>query len=125
MKMNAKVGQLAPVLSLERVPNEFWKCIANQRSYFDWIGQQLNIQRLDDWHRVTFRAISRFPKVSSILLNYNSSLFQALKAIYPEVEWNPLSSKSVPQKHWKSKENHRTYFNWLAQQVCICLCCDY
>jgi hypothetical protein len=33
-----------------KVSNGFWESKSNQRSYFDWLGKQIGILKMDDWY---------------------------------------------------------------------------
>lgn len=34
----------------EKLSKAYWKDLQNQRQYFDWLGQQLGVQKLEDWY---------------------------------------------------------------------------
>jgi hypothetical protein len=55
--MVALVSKLYPdhnwaAWKFSKVPPLYWKDIANQRKYFDTLGQELGIKTLDDWYNV-------------------------------------------------------------------------
>ena len=67
----------------------FWSNIENQRKYFNWLSNQLNIKSNEDWYNIKIEQIISL--YSSSLLNkyYDGSLYLALKSIYPNYEWIP------------------------------------
>jgi hypothetical protein len=91
-----------------------------QKEFFDQLAIKWNIQKLEDWNKVTTRMIFKegghFIKIyykSSILQGKNSTyiltICQALQAIYPD--YIPTSK---PYGYWKDKENQKKFFDQLA-----------
>jgi hypothetical protein len=37
---------------LNKVPSSYWKDMQNQKAYFDWLGEQLNVKHPEDWYKV-------------------------------------------------------------------------
>jgi hypothetical protein len=68
------------------VPKGYWNSLSNQREYFDWLGSQLGIKTLDDWYNVKVSDMKE-KGAFGLLQNYGSSLTKALKAIYPNHDW--------------------------------------
>lgn len=50
--------------------------------------------------------------------HYNGSLLQALREVYPEVEWHTfLFDKMSHNKPQANPETHRQFFDWLAKEL--------
>lgn len=60
-----------------------------------------------DWYRITRKAIPK--QAGWRIWHYYKSLEEALKALYPEVNWDPSKFEEeaarVKDGHWKDKEN--------------------
>lgn len=67
------------------------------REYFDRIGESLHVQKQEDWYQCKLRGVRSM--ASSIIDEYNGSLFTALCNIYPEYEWNPMNFKFPPRNY--------------------------
>jgi hypothetical protein len=48
---------------------------------------------------------------------YHSSVYEAVKAIYPEHEWHAWKFKKAPQRFWDSAANHRLYLDWAKDEL--------
>lgn len=71
----------------------YWKSISNQRARMDELAKEFKVTRLDDWYKVPRQQIySNAPFIS----RYYSSIFSALRAIYPEHPWNELHYSRLP-----------------------------
>eukprot|EP01027_Heterolobosea_sp_BB2_P018850 GEZU01026495.1.p1 GENE.GEZU01026495.1~~GEZU01026495.1.p1 ORF type:complete len:840 (+),score=185.05 GEZU01026495.1:594-3113(+) len=97
-----------------RLPQGFWDDLCNQRQFFDRIAQQLGIRELDGWYDVTAQEV--LARGGSGLLNnhYAGSLVQALKAVYPEHQWNEWRFSSLPRGFWEDPKNQRQFFDRIA-----------
>lgn len=94
-------------------PLGFWKTKDNQRLYFDWLKDQLQLSTMDDWYNITqVGSVSLCTIVcskmrgkkeqiykhggSTLLHNYyKNSPARALMAIYPEYNWRPWQFEQV------------------------------
>jgi hypothetical protein len=102
------------------VPVGFWEIIQNQRNFFDWIADCVNIQQQEDWYEFTCNDIKAVATNRLLSQYYGSCLFKALSAVYPEFTWQAWRFPShVPSSHWESIANQQNYFDWLAEQLNI------
>lgn len=46
---------------------------------------------------------------------YSHSPINALKAIYPEYNWEPFELRTVPNGFWSDPSNQRRYLEYLAK----------
>jgi hypothetical protein len=94
----------------------------NRRKKMDSIAEQLNIQKQEDWYSVTVKQV-RALGGTYLLDNYdnstNSSLFEALKSVYPEYDWDPIHSNKHSASFWQDTKNQRRYMDWIAEQLDI------
>jgi hypothetical protein len=68
--------------------------------------------------RVKRKEISQRGGATLLRMHYKGSIALALKAVYPEVEWQEWRFKgNLPKKYWKNKDNIRKYIEWLPKQV--------
>ncbi len=74
------------------------------KQLFDWIAKQLDIQKPEDWYKVRATEINkRIPSKKRILEErYEGSIIKALKAIYPDYQWQAWKFEGIP--HWNAKE---------------------
>jgi hypothetical protein len=96
------------------VPNGYWTISANQRKFFDWLYQELELTTMDDWFAVS-PSVVRGKGGAALLRHYfKDSLPRALAAIYPEHEWPEHRFSHVPIGFWEDVKHQRIYFDWLA-----------
>lgn len=102
------------------VPRSFWRSRENQRAVLDWIGDQLGVQKFDDWYYVTLEQISAHRGARLIAL-HGDSLSATLRALYPEHTWKEwlFESKTTKSAFFKSIENQREYVKWLEELLQI------
>jgi len=68
------------------VPRGFWNDPENQRAYLDWIAVKLKINSPNEWYRFTNKDIQK--EGGGWLLQKHGSLFDLLKRVYPESNWD-------------------------------------
>ncbi len=64
-------------------PKGYWNSKQNQRKFFDWLAQQLQIRSPNDWYTVRPEQISKYGGMKVTRL-YAGSLIRALAEVYPE-----------------------------------------
>jgi hypothetical protein len=98
------------------VPDGYWNRMENRRQYFDWMMDQLEMKRMEDWYEIKSSDISEMGGTELLNL-YQGSLGISLKSIYPEWEWKPwIFAEDVPETFWHSFENQRKYMDWFAEE---------
>jgi hypothetical protein len=96
-------------------PQRHWESLSHQREFFDRLAQhpQLQLQSLDDWHRVTAEEVYQL-RGGGILKRYGGSLFKALQTVYPEHPWDVYDPRrNKPQKFWQDPAHVREFMEWL------------
>lgn len=90
-----------------------WDSLIEQRKFMDEIAQKLNVKEPQDWNNVQYRDIHARGG-HSLLIRY-PSLYDALKAIYPEVKWDIYQRKHFPKKYWEDPSNIRDYLEYFKK----------
>lgn len=90
------------------IPKNYWDNEDNQRKYFERIGKELGVTKLDDWYNVSQDVVRR-NKGSFILNKYNGSVFAALQKLYPEHNWDPLRVSKAPRGFWQKESTKEHY----------------
>ena len=99
--------------------NAYWDNLDNQRKLMDSISNQLNIKSKNDWKKITLQQFQDMYGSYEILKRY-SSIFDALKSIYPDENWNFFEiTNKIPISYWNSIDNQREFFNYLSNQLNI------
>ena len=97
-------------------PRNFWNDKANHRRYMDWLGQQLGCRRPEDWYRVATRDFQQH-KGGAFLLQYRSSVSEAIMSYLPDFDWKEWMFVSAPNAFWASRKNRHRYLRWLGEQL--------
>jgi hypothetical protein len=98
-----------------------------QRRKLDWIANCSKIERQEDWYSLTVSDLSKLGAKDFLTNLHNGSLYECLRTVYYEFEWNPYEFKShphsiqqyKPHSHWKSKKNQRKLLDRIAEQLGI------
>jgi hypothetical protein len=99
----------------KRIPAKHWQSVGNQRHFLDWLGGQLNVKDLDGWYKVSASEIKKRGG-SGLLTHYGGSVSRALKAVYPEHQWQFWKFSTVPAGEWDEISNQRLYMDWYAKE---------
>ena len=96
----------------------YWQSIDNQRKFLDSFAKHKKFKSFNDWYGVTSKDILEF-KGHTLITQYKGSLFDALKAVYPEFKWNIYQRKHIPYKHWSSIDNQKLFLKYVATTLKI------
>jgi len=77
------------------LPKGFWDIQKNRRDFFDWLGKQVGVHRLEDWYKIDIQQVWERGGYS-LSKYYCGSLPHALKNIYAD-----FPTKSVFWKYVK------------------------
>jgi len=105
-----------------RAPWGYWSPKENQKKIFDEIAKELGIKKPRDWSKVTVEMLSKTQAKSPLSKYYGNSVYRALVAIYPDVKWEPSWFENIPvfpAGYWQSKENQRTFLDYLGRELGI------
>ncbi len=76
----------------------------NQREYLLWLGNQLGIQRPQDWYKVNTQKFLA-NKGKGLLNYYQGSFIKALIAVFPEYNLKEWKFKMISKGVWDKKQN--------------------
>lgn len=103
-------------LSTNKLPRGFWNDTKNHRLYLDHFAEQNNINSPEDWANVSQKSIKK-QGGSGLLRYYNYNVFNALKSVYTEINWNVFSSTTrLPKSFWQNPTNHRKFLDNFASK---------
>lgn len=104
------------VWKFAQVPRGFWDNLHNQRAFFEWLGEEIGIKKLDDWHNVKVDTVYRHGGAPLLVKYYACSLAKALTTVYPHHHWKQesgLDSKGF----WCDLGNQRRYLDAMGSQL--------
>ena len=107
----------------QNVPKGYWDKQEHQQSFFTWLGGQLGMNHMDDWYRVTKKAIETNGG-GSLLDKYGSSPSKLLELVYPEYPWTSWCFDAMPKGFWTNFEIDTVeeiliFVKWLGKQLDI------
>jgi hypothetical protein len=100
-------------------PRFFWQDQNNDRLYFEWLKEQLGIEKKEDWYKVHLNDVKQRGAGRGLLIKYGFSLIKALQTVYPEEKFDPWLFEVSPRNYWTDTENVSKYINWLASRLNI------
>lgn len=105
-------------VALKNKPKNYWSDLETQRAFFDSMGQELGVQELSDWNDVRTSDVLQ-TKQAAWVFKYYSSLADALRHIYSEVDWDELDRIRVPRHYWDDPEHARSFLAKAEAQLRI------
>jgi hypothetical protein len=87
-RFEIKHKNLLPRRTISTVPRNHWKDKSNQLKLLKEVESKLGITTPTDWYKITNKNVIASGGVA-LLNRYESSIKKALKALYPEVNWDP------------------------------------
>src|SRR5690606_12641352 len=85
-----------------------------QREALERIGREkLGVKKLNDWYSVTAADVHKY--LGSI--KKYGSLYDALKKLYPNHNWDPIRFSRVPQGYWTDVNTQRLALEKLGKQL--------
>jgi hypothetical protein len=103
----------------ESAPGNYWDDMENQRIFFDWIFDQLEMNDATDWYQIHQIDIIKLGGGALLRFYHDNSHIRALTRIYPEIDWQPWRFSNVPKGHWENRENQLEFFDWIAEELNI------
>ncbi len=103
-------------LSLKPEP---WGNFQHQRSFMDNLAKKLNINKLDDWYKVSSDTV-KLHGGSELLSNYKGLLYDLLQNVYPEYPMIIfIIISSLPKYRWDMDKFTRIFMDDLAKKLNI------
>jgi len=98
-------------------PVGFWKEISNQRIFFDSLGKELAVKKLEDWYNISLTIKDLETHKATGLSSYYSSPTRALMNVYPEFNWKIWKFGNAPQQTiWDDQHIHRDFMDEFAKE---------
>jgi hypothetical protein len=101
-----------------QVPKEYWDTIANQRKYFDWLEDELGIEKKEDWYKINRKEVQRRGGSWVLKKYYGDSLVRALLTVYPDHNWLLWMFQRIPNGSMTSTQLDHS-FSWFSKQLGI------
>eukprot|EP01114_Cavostelium_apophysatum_P017565 TRINITY_DN5254_c0_g1_i1.p1 TRINITY_DN5254_c0_g1~~TRINITY_DN5254_c0_g1_i1.p1 ORF type:complete len:742 (+),score=155.67 TRINITY_DN5254_c0_g1_i1:67-2292(+) len=101
--------------------NQRWegKGVSAHRKIFDLMAARMKLSTMDDWYQVRVRDIAKHGGGGVLAQFYGNSPLRALKAIYPEHNWQFWKFSTVPHHHWDNEDDVRDYIKWVQGELGI------
>jgi hypothetical protein len=99
-------------------PRSFWKDVRNHTRYMNWLAEECQIQKPEDWYRINNDDF-RQHKGGAFLLHYQSSISNAVKQHVPSFKFNEWMFAKTPKGFWNDHKNRVRYVKWLGQKLGI------
>jgi hypothetical protein len=103
----------------KRMKRHYWKDLSNMRSYFDWIAEELNVHKVEDWYQIDYRDIVDRGGSTLIDSYYSGSKSDALMNCYVDTDWHPWRFGIVPDDYWNDIDNRRKFFEYLGDKLSL------
>eukprot|EP01114_Cavostelium_apophysatum_P021705 TRINITY_DN7645_c0_g1_i1.p1 TRINITY_DN7645_c0_g1~~TRINITY_DN7645_c0_g1_i1.p1 ORF type:complete len:739 (-),score=144.18 TRINITY_DN7645_c0_g1_i1:253-2469(-) len=81
----------------------YWASLDHQRKFFDQLEIEFGLVDKNGWGKITVNEVQK-KGGHGLMRLYKGSLFEALRRIYPEFEWDVKHFPRVSQKNWEFKE---------------------
>lgn len=99
-----------------QAPRNFWSNMENQKKYFHWLEQQLNITKEEDWYKVTTDQI-RQHYGAGLLSYYQNSPIKMLQHMYPNFHFLPWKFTQTAKHFWDDPSNLKQYLDHIAASL--------
>lgn len=81
----------------------------------EWIAEDMQMRSEEDWYRVKLSDIADRGG-RGFLKYYNNTLVNALRDIFPKVQWKCWKFLNVDSEHWNEWKNGRMFCDWFADE---------
>lgn len=121
LKRNFEYGNQSIATAKKSFPRHNWHNLQDQRLFFEQLASKLNLKSPQDLVKIPKKTITEFGGKRLIDEYYNGSIFQAIKAIYPELRWTKdqeilyTKSEKSPNKFFSDITQQRIYFDSFKQ----------
>ena len=105
------------VWTFKKVPKNYWSDKKNQRIFFDWLANKLQVKSVEDWYKVKPSDIINNGGTVLLCDIYHYSIINALVSVYPEMPLHVWKFDKVPKFYWEEPKNRKSYFDWLFRKL--------
>jgi len=99
-------------------PVKIWDDFKERRNYFEWLGDVLGYDSLEDWYSITKRKIKQNCG-DGLLVIYRYSPYRFVSAMTPDHQWFPWKFVKVEKRFWGKRKHCQAFFEWLKVEVNI------
>lgn len=71
----------------QHVPKGYWEDFDNQKCYVEWVRRELGLKSLDMFSKLKMDTVKKY-RLQTLANKYGSAC-AAMKAIYPDHQWDP------------------------------------
>lgn len=99
------------------IPDGFFHSTENARRFFEHLLEEKGVNKTDlhELYHFTYRDV-RYAG-GGTLLKLHGSLFNAIKAAFPEKRWDPEHFSSAPRKSWQSAAMRKQVFERMRVEI--------
>ena len=105
------------VWKFHQVSSSFWEDIANIRAFFDWLGKDIGISKMEDWYKVRISQIVDRGAGPLLSAHFEDSLVEALQIAYPTFKWIPWQFERVPKGYWGDVRIQRDFLSYTGKSL--------
>jgi len=99
----------------QRVKNNFWNSRTNTKNFFTELEKKIGIQNADGWYKVTSSVL--IENGGRSILYHHGSLFNALKWIYPHIQWDPSKFERISFNFFSDPKNQKLFLEEAAKKL--------
>jgi len=104
----------------EAVGRGFWDSKQHRREFIEWLAEELSIVHNDDWYHVKKEDVIERGGRGFLSKYSGNSLQNALREMFPKVEWQPWKFHRLSNGFWKEDSNRTLPFvKWLESELHI------
>ena len=82
----------------------------------DWLGEQLGIHTVDQWHQLRTAHLLRY-RGRRLLTKFCGHPVELLREYLPQGPWQEWRFGQVPNGFWQTRANRCRYLDWLGEQL--------
>ena len=94
----------------------WYRSPAARRKYFEWLANELRIESMEDWYRVTRDDIISHHGDALLRISQHS-VYVLLSTEFPDHKWHGWMFVHTPQNFWNDINNRRDYVEWLRKKL--------
>jgi len=101
-------------------PKGTWKTKETQKSFFNFLLQELSIKHHQDWYHLLSNAnIHKYGGGGMLQIFYRDSPIEFLQKMVPNHDWMLWKFKCTPRDFWNSIHSQVAYFSWLCGELLL------
>ena len=109
--------ELSIDIARQRVPQNYWSEIENQRNFLEKFREDNGLENIQDLKNVSVVELNLAG--ASRMLRFYNSYIELLRTVYPEETWNEIEFKYVPRGHWCKRDNIIAFLEGIKEKYKI------